>query len=156
MNAMEAHVLLTVAGLVDARSSRLNADKAEAWAEILSDITIEEAQTALREHLRESEATVLPAHILTIVRRHRRAEAERVAREKTNRMLEPSGHAVPMPAELRAQMKADATRAKARLALLRGRTPSRAIPKSDPEFQTRLAEAAAELRSIRETRKDPA
>lgn len=81
MDAIAANTLITRAGVTDPRS-KPDTEKAKKWAELLWDVTFEEGLAALHEHQRESTETPRPAHILAIVRQHRRRleRAERVQR----------------------------------------------------------------------------
>jgi len=54
--------------MIDPRMRRLdpteNADRAEVWAEILADVTLEDAFGAMRDHYATSTEGLLPAHIM--------------------------------------------------------------------------------------------
>lgn len=78
MDAQAANILITRAALADPRS-RADADKAEYWAEVLHDISLEEALAALAEFHRTRTDWLLPAHIVELVRIQRR-QAARQAR----------------------------------------------------------------------------
>lgn len=68
MTPTEANVLLTKAGIVDPRMRRTDpaeaADRAEAWAEILSDVALPDALEALAAHYRSSKDALMPADVL--------------------------------------------------------------------------------------------
>lgn len=68
MIAVEANVVLTKAALLDPRMKRVDpveqADMATAWAEVLADVPLEQALTAVTEHYRMSRDAIMPADIL--------------------------------------------------------------------------------------------
>ncbi|MBN6777409.1 hypothetical protein JRG19_02440 [Pseudoclavibacter alba] len=74
MNKMEAHALLLAASARDGRAVR--DEIAAVWADDLADVTVHEAQAAMREFYRERpDEWLRPGHILGEVRRARRREA---------------------------------------------------------------------------------
>lgn len=81
MNASEAAVLLGKLAGIDSRNPSDAA--ARAWAEVLPDVTLDEALAAVPIHRRQSTEWCQPAHILRIVEAARREQrrAEREARE---------------------------------------------------------------------------
>lgn len=72
MNADESIVFLTRAALLDPRMKRVDpteyADMAIAWAEVLDDIPLVVALTALRQHYRVSSDTITPADVVEAAR----------------------------------------------------------------------------------------
>ena len=71
MNDTEALVLLTRAALLDPRMKRVDpvehADMATAWAEVLHDVDLEPALTAVAVHYRSSREPIMPADVLALV-----------------------------------------------------------------------------------------
>jgi hypothetical protein len=66
VNAIDANLLLTAAALIDPRC-KPTADRAEAFADALWDVSIDDARSALREHQRTSDEPLLPVHVLRIL-----------------------------------------------------------------------------------------
>lgn len=68
MTPTEANVLLTKAGMVDPRMRRVDpmeaADRAEAWADLLGDVSLADALEAMHEHYQSSTDALMPAHIM--------------------------------------------------------------------------------------------
>lgn len=85
MDAREANALIAKAGLTDPRlrfgDTKEQVAKANAWAELLHDVTLEEANAALIEHQRTSTYPPLPANLIELVRvaRNRAERSGRVA-----------------------------------------------------------------------------
>ena len=77
MDAREANFLLTKAGLVDGRQPSV--ERADAWAEILEEVSFEDGLWALREFHRTSAEWVQPAHLIDLLRarKTREQDAER-------------------------------------------------------------------------------
>ena len=84
MNLVETGQLLTVAAAFDNR--HVTTDTAIAWHEVLTDIDLEDALVAVREHHKHSTEYLMPGHIVAGARRNR----ERREREmrKSMRALE--------------------------------------------------------------------
>lgn len=150
MNELEANALLTAAGLIDARA-KTQVDRAIAWANVLDDVDLDEAQAALREHQRRSTDPVLPAHILAIVKRQRQEawEAERHA-SVVRELSDGSDRAVPMPPELREAFRMDAEQSRLRERALFESGPVPMVAMSDAERAARLELARRELDEARE------
>lgn len=73
MNALEVNALLAKAVMLDPRCRPADrtmwADQAAEWADVLSDIAIEDALAALNSHVRDSPEVVKPFHIVQGVKR---------------------------------------------------------------------------------------
>lgn len=138
MTEAEALQLIGQANLLDARC-RIDADRAVMWAGVLADVSLEDALWAMREHYRTSTDSMLPAHLLTLLRARRREEADRRYHERLElEQREATAKAAPMPPEVRAELE------RLRKAPVKVTTPLR--PKRDPEG---LAAARAELDALR-------
>lgn len=66
MTPREANIIITKAGLFDGRQSSV--EKAEAWAEVLDGIELDEALEAVARHYRRSNAYLMPADIRGLVK----------------------------------------------------------------------------------------
>ncbi len=111
MTPADAARLLAVAGTFDPRLRPPSPEDAEArslaWAGALDeDMPPEWAQRAVVKHYADTTEAVMPAHVNRAWRAHRRAEAERAA---TQRALDVAP-GVPMPPEIREQIKALASK----------------------------------------------
>lgn len=73
MNALEVNALLAKAVMLDFRCRPADrsmwADQAAEWADVLSDIALEDALAALNTHMRDSPEVVKPFHIVQGVKR---------------------------------------------------------------------------------------
>jgi hypothetical protein len=71
MMPSEVNVFLTKAALLDPRMKRVDAreqaDMAAAWAEVLDDVSMVSALSALRSHYRSSSDTITPARVIEMV-----------------------------------------------------------------------------------------
>ncbi|QJU54366.1 hypothetical protein SCB71_14565 [Herbiconiux sp. KACC 21604] len=70
MNAAEVNVFLTRAALLDPRMKRVDpmeqADMATAWADVLDDVALVAALTALKQHYRGSSDPITPARVVEL------------------------------------------------------------------------------------------
>lgn len=70
MSPDEVNVFLTKAALLDPRMKRVDpieqADMAEAWAELLDDVALQAALSALRAHYRTSSDTITPSRVIAL------------------------------------------------------------------------------------------
>lgn len=69
MTPREVNVLLTNAALLDARLRREPEERAQmatAWAQILSDVSLEVGMAALQQHYREETRPIMPADIVAV------------------------------------------------------------------------------------------
>lgn len=103
MEAREAFQLLTLASARDGRT--VDAAVAQVWADDLEGISLQEALVAVREHYRESDKWLMPAHVIQRVREVRRGAPMRdAARLAIAESRDARSRAVPMPDHLREQM----------------------------------------------------
>lgn len=71
MNTQEAFQLLTLASARDGRT--VDVAVASVWADDLADVSLLDAVAAARAHYRESDAWLMPAHVIRGVQSARRA-----------------------------------------------------------------------------------
>jgi len=105
MNPEQAAKVLAIAGTYDQRltpPSREDAmARALAWSQALrGDMPVDWAQQAVVRHYSDQTTPVMPAHLNTAWRTHRRAEIERT--QQAALLATPTG-VVPMPAEVKAE-----------------------------------------------------
>lgn len=93
MDAREANVLLTRAGLVDGRKPSV--ERAEVWAEVLVDLPFQDGYDALTEYHRRSSGWVMPADLITIAR-ELKARAADEARRLEARQARPTEKPAPL------------------------------------------------------------
>jgi hypothetical protein len=142
VNAEEALVLLTKAALVDARI-KPDADRAEAWAEVLRHESLDECLAALVIVQRESDAWLHPAMLVSGVRRvrDRRARDQRVLAAQTMQQRAALPQRTPEQLQLeRELLEAAAEEARARRA---------AAAAAEEERRARVEAARAELDALR-------
>lgn len=72
MDAIEANLLLTRAALVDGRQP--TKERAEVWADILHDLSLDDALAAMTEFHRTREGWLQPVHLLQIAKVQRERE----------------------------------------------------------------------------------
>jgi hypothetical protein len=70
MNAIEVNVMLTRAALLDPRMKRSDpteqADMATAWAQVLGDVPLQAALTAVVAHYRDETRSLMPADVVAL------------------------------------------------------------------------------------------
>lgn len=101
MNAVEANLLLTRAGLVDGR--RPSEERANVWAEILTDLSYEEGVRALTEFHRTSDDWVQPFHLLRLSRVLRDRDRDE-QRRLESRTRQPEPERPPLTPELKVEL----------------------------------------------------
>lgn len=118
MNPSEAGKVLAVAALYDARIRPADVDqaamKAVLWAEALApDMSAKWAQKAVAHFYKDQTDVLMPAHLNTAWKAHKRAESDRQASERQRQEIEAAEQAaVPMPDDVK-RMLADIARKKA-------------------------------------------
>lgn len=107
MTPAECAKILAIAATIDPRLRPPSLDdataRAQAWSQVLDyRMPLDWATRAVARHYAESTDSLMPAHLNTVYRAERRAEADRLAAEQA---LTP-GEGVPMPEELKARWSA--------------------------------------------------
>lgn len=79
MNLVDTSKLLAVIATVDRRT--VGETDIVAWHDLLEDVTLDDALTAVREHRRESAEWIQPAHIVARVRKIRALRLDKAGNE---------------------------------------------------------------------------
>jgi hypothetical protein len=107
----EALALLAWAAHLDPRLKRTNEEEfasvAEAWAEVLTDVTVDEAKAAVVEHYRVSREPLMPADVLERVGWEPPSPHENITDQVAERLLQ---DAIDAAGVTRAQLEAAVAR----------------------------------------------